>query len=100
MCLCVCQLRFRDSSFSFCSQHKGLTAVDFEEGNPLRVTNRRVMFGLSGISGAALCEMRDYSSLSPELADAFWPVTVNAQGKLLTVKVFELAYRKALSHPL
>lgn len=72
----------------------------FEQGNLLRVTHKLVMFGLLGISGAGLCKTRDYSSPSTELADACRPVTVNAQGKLLTVKVFELTYRKVLSHPL
>lgn len=100
LCVCVCVLRFRNSSFSFPWQHKGLTVADFEEGNPLRVTNKLVMFGLLGISGASLCKRRNYSSPSTELADACRLVTVNAQGKLLTVKVFELTYRKVLSHPL
>lgn len=100
VCVCVCLLSFSDSSFSFSRQHKGLTVADFEEGNLLPVTNKLVMFGLSGTSGAGLCKMRDYSSPSTELADACRLVTVNAQGKLLTVKVFELTYRKVLSHPL
>lgn len=61
---------------------------------------KNTLFGLLGISGAGSCKMRGYSSLSTELADACRPLTVNTQGKLLTVKVFELTYRKVLSHPL
>lgn len=58
------------------------------------------LLGLLGISGTGSCKMRGYLPPSTELADASRPLTVNTQGKLLTVKVFELTYRKVLSHPL
>lgn len=70
---------FRDCSFSL-----ALTTADFE-GKVCYKSKQAHDFGL-GISGAALGKMRDYSSLITKLNDVYSPVTVNAQGKLLTGK--------------